>query len=84
MAKKPPLRNPFVQIEGQTYLVLDWYDQAEHQMPNELRLQRLKPNEVKDLHQILTYHEAYARLIVRVRKRLGYIKPHDTDDHRKK
>lgn len=84
MAKPKPLMNPFILIEGEYFVVLDYYDQAEHRLPNELKLQRLNPNEVKKMHQFLNYQEGYALVIPMVRKRLGYTEPHDTNSKERK
>jgi len=84
MAKPKPLKNPFVQIDGEMYLVMNWYDEAETAWPSELRLQRLNANEVKRMYRHLTYEEAYAVVQTVVRRRLGFAKPHDTDSKEKK
>ena len=40
MATKLPLHNPFVVIEGETFIVLNWYGEAERDLPDQLWLQR--------------------------------------------
>jgi len=93
MARKPlPLMDPFVHLAGSTWLVMDYYDFHDPmkgpaaKQPDSITLRRLTPKEERAYHgsHIHSVHEIYAKLITKVRRRLGYAKPHDTDSKEKK
>lgn len=75
MARKP-LHGPFLCIEGDYFIVINFYDEAEIAVPDELTLRKLSPKEVIKMHTALNYQEAYGIVLPLVRKRLGCAKPY--------
>ena len=91
MAREPlPVMDPFVQIAGSTWVVMNWYKFMDmdtgptSKQPSNMTLERLTAEEEQEYRNLQNAHECFARVVTRVRKRLGYAKPHDTDSEEMK
>lgn len=85
MAKRkriPP--NPFLEMGGATWMVLNWRDFEGTKQPTTMTLEKLTAKENKLLADIANHDEQFGILIFAVRKRLGYAKPHLDDNQTKK
>ncbi len=79
---RQPIRHPFVEIAGDMFLILDWFElNANARSRDVLTLVRLTSSELRYYDRITTAIDSVGHLLPRVRKRLGYRYPQLQERH---